>query len=314
MEIGDLASALVSGSWPAFFGAGLAICIVLGFLPGIVVRLASLMFPKGDPRRQEMIAETYIQKWHERPLWAFEQIERGFTEGLPGRWKVRSRGLERIDRRAMKRSFDLLLAGTAILLLAPLLLLITVAVRVGSPGPTLDRQPRLGRGGVPFDFYRFRTMRWNAGPDQGGSVLATSDGVLPCPPMTPEGRLMRKYAMDEFPIFFNVIRGEMSLVGPRPSRASEPTPERVSQKPGISGLWQIGSLGTSADVTREKAYAKSWSLSRDLAIIVLTVQSVLVPVGSSRKLWSLRAVTVTVRVLLYLTLAAFALPLIVRFV
>lgn len=314
MELGDLAAALTGGSWPAFFAAGLTICIVLGFLPGIVVRLASLMFPKGDPRRREMIAETYVQKWHERPLWAFEQIERGFTEGLPGRWRVRPRGLERFDRRAAKRSLDLLLAGVGVFVLAPMLLMITVIVRAGSPGPVLDRQPRIGRNGVPFNFYRFRTMRWNEDPDRVESHPTARNSLLPCPEVTPEGLVMRRYSVDEYPILFNVLRGEMSLVGPRPS-LSELNHVSGSQKPGISGLWLVGQGGDAAEVsTREESYIRSWSLSRDLAIMVLTIRSVLIPVGSTRKLPSLRAATVVVRVLLYLTVAAIAVPLVVGFV
>jgi lipopolysaccharide/colanic/teichoic acid biosynthesis glycosyltransferase len=114
----------------------------------------------------------------------------------------------------MRRVVDLLVAGTALVLLSPLVLLIAIAVKLSSPGPVIFRQARLGKGGVPFTLYKFRTMQDNVlmirGLD-GSAVVAAGDSRL-----TPIGGLLREFTLDEIPQLINVLKGDMGIVGPRP--------------------------------------------------------------------------------------------------
>lgn len=110
----------------------------------------------------------------------------------------------------VKRSFDLLMAVLGLLLLSPLFLLAALVIKRGSPGPVFFRQVRVGRHGVPFSIYKFRTMRSDA-EAVGGQLTVGED-----PRITREGAFLRKYKLDEFPQLINVVLGEMSLVGPRP--------------------------------------------------------------------------------------------------
>jgi undecaprenyl phosphate N,N'-diacetylbacillosamine 1-phosphate transferase len=114
----------------------------------------------------------------------------------------------------VKRAVDLVAASLALVVLSPLVVLIGAAVKLSSPGPILFRQARLGKGGVPFTLYKFRTMRDNApavrNPD-GSAFVGAGD-----PRLTRAGRWLRDYTLDEIPQLFNVLRGEMSVVGPRP--------------------------------------------------------------------------------------------------
>ena len=108
----------------------------------------------------------------------------------------------------MRRALDVLVAGTALLVLAPLLAAVAIAVRLGSPGPALFRQTRVGRGGAPFTLFKFRTMwRDAAGP----SVTGAADARV-----TPIGAWLRRWKIDELPQLLNVVRGDMTLIGPRP--------------------------------------------------------------------------------------------------
>lgn len=319
----DIAAAFLNGTWPVLFWAGIALCVALGFLPGIIVRLASLMFPKGDPRRREMIAETYVQKWHERPLWAFEQIERGFTEGLPGRWKLRVRGLARRDRRLAKRFLDLTLSSIYLLTLIPVFLVLGILIRNDSPGPILFRQTRIGKDGRPFTLLKFRSMHADAEARLLQLIAETKETeatrilfkIREDPRITPLGRMMRKFSLDELPSLINVFRGEMSMVGSRPDLPTDPWPRAdVTQKPGLSGLWPISYRLLDED-SDDGDYAKTWSLSRDIAIMVLTMwTSVRPPVFIGRTAESrerfrlaqqtvLRRVTISVRVVGYVLLA-----------
>jgi lipopolysaccharide/colanic/teichoic acid biosynthesis glycosyltransferase len=110
----------------------------------------------------------------------------------------------------VKRLFDVVAAGIVLILLLPLYVIIAVIVRFESPGPALFTQPRLGRGGRPFVIYKFRTMTWNAA-SIGPSITIGSD-----PRITRIGRILRRYELDELPTLWNVLRGDMSIVGPRP--------------------------------------------------------------------------------------------------
>jgi len=189
----------------------------------------------------------------------------------------------------IKRVFDAIAASVTLVLLAPLMLLIAVLIRLTSQGPVLYRSPRVGRGGRYFTFLKFRSMR------VGGvsrDELKKTNGhrghlfkIKDDPRITPLGRVLRKYSLDELPQLLNVLRGDMSLVGPRPLPADDLDPDGQSSEftvwseqrsrvlPGITGLWQI--RGRS-DVPFEKMieldvdYIREWSLMLDLRILLET--------------------------------------------
>nr|WP_310376814.1 sugar transferase [Catenuloplanes atrovinosus] len=178
-------------------------------------------------------------------------------------------------------------AGAAVLLLAgaPLMLLLAVAVRLTSPGPVLFRQVRVGRDGREFLMYKFRSMY----PDAEARLaelrhLNEHDGVLfkirDDPRVTPVGRWLRRLSLDELPQLLNVLRGEMSLVGPRPPLPAEVAAypddarRRLVVKPGMTGLWQVSGrsdLTWDEAVRLDLSYVENWSLSLDLTILLRTV-------------------------------------------
>ncbi len=186
---------------------------------------------------------------------------------------------------ALKRGFDILVAGLGTLLLSPVLLTIALAVRLTSPGPILYRQTRVGHRGRPFTMLKFRTMR--DGAHLMVDELREQHGVedlmfkMPDDPrVTKVGRVLRKYSLDELPQLLNVIRGDMSLVGPRPPLPEEVTRyedwqfDRLEAPPGISGLWQVsGRSELSFDdcVRLDLFYIENWSLAYDLYILAKTI-------------------------------------------
>jgi lipopolysaccharide/colanic/teichoic acid biosynthesis glycosyltransferase len=202
----------------------------------------------------------------------------------------------------IKRGIDILGAATAILLLSPLMLMTTVSIAMTSPGPIIFRQVRLGRRSVPFVFYKFRSMHCNAdsgihrdhvtsiikaGRDSTGQVgTKNSWSKLESDPrITSVGRVIRKTSIDELPQLFSVLKGDMSLVGPRPplpyeAEVYEPWHLRrvLEVKPGITGLWQVGGRGKVSfdDMVRmDLRYIREWSLALDLKILIKTVLVVL---------------------------------------
>jgi exopolysaccharide biosynthesis polyprenyl glycosylphosphotransferase len=193
-----------------------------------------------------------------------------------------------------KRVFDVVLAITLIVLSAPLLLLLAIGIKVTSRGPVLFKQRRVGKGGRYFTFLKFRSMYDGAGK---GSDLATrneSDGhffkIRRDPRVTPLGRFMRKYSLDELPQFFNVLAGDMSLVGPRPLPIEDMDPDGMSSQfdvwaeqrarvlPGITGLWQIhgrADVPFPETMSLDIDYIRHWSLLLDLKILLKTPVAVL---------------------------------------
>lgn len=187
----------------------------------------------------------------------------------------------------LKRAFDLVVASVALIVLAPLLLLIAVAVRLSSPGPVFFSQVRVGLGGRHFRIFKFRSMTHDAEAQRaalaGKSIY--SDGRLfkikDDPRITPLGRFLRRTSLDELPQLWNVVRGEMSLVGPRPpvpsevSLYSEHHYSRFGMKPGITGPWQVAGRNKITDfeqvVRLENAYMRQWTLWKDFAILLKTV-------------------------------------------
>lgn len=197
-------------------------------------------------------------------------------------------------RKAVKQSFDLAAASLLVLLLLPVLVTIAVLVRATSPGPALFVQERVGVRGRPFRLLKFRTMSVDA--EQRLAELAhlnEQDEVLfkvrQDPRVTRLGGFLRKYSLDELPQLVNVLRGEMSLVGPRPPLPSEVTNyrghahRRLLVKPGITGLWQVSGrseLTWDETVRLDLRYVENWSLALDVSILARTAVAVLAARGA----------------------------------
>jgi lipopolysaccharide/colanic/teichoic acid biosynthesis glycosyltransferase len=208
--------------------------------------------------------------------------------------------------RILKRYLDVAGSLLALLILSPLLLLIAIAVKVTSEGPVLCRQARIGAAGRTFTFLKFRSMLHNNDPSLhrdyvtrmiAGQSVARADSsqygiykIVNDPRVTPLGRFLRRSSLDELPQFFNVLKGDMSLVGPRPPLPYEFERyftwhrRRVLEiKPGITGLWQIcGRSKTSFDemVRLDLRYAREWSLWLDLKILLETPIAVIFRAGA----------------------------------
>jgi exopolysaccharide biosynthesis polyprenyl glycosylphosphotransferase len=196
----------------------------------------------------------------------------------------------------LKRPFDLLGSTFVLVLLSPMYLIIALLIKFTSPGPILFRQQRSGLNGRPFTIYKFRTMTADA-EDRKKELADRNEMKGPVfkvtndPRVTPIGRFLRKYSIDEFPQFFNVFRGEMSLVGPRPLPVDEVKRfddfshrRRLSVKPGLTCLWQVSGRNNVVDfkdwVRLDLEYIDNWSLWLDLKIIWRTVPVVLGGVGA----------------------------------
>ncbi|MGY1745189.1 sugar transferase [Blastococcus sp. SYSU D00695] len=189
-------------------------------------------------------------------------------------------------RRLAKDAFDRSAALLGLLVTLPVFLAIAVAVRVTSSGPVFFRQMRVGRGGELFPMLKFRSMVQDAeqivldGADDGNGVLFK---LREDPRVTRVGRLLRKYSLDELPQLINVLRGEMSLVGPRPplprevERYGTDMRRRFLVKPGITGLWQVSgrsNLSWDDSVRMDVRYVENWSLTYDLMILGKTLRAV----------------------------------------
>ena len=191
--------------------------------------------------------------------------------------------------RLVKRLLDVTASGLGLVLLSPLLALIWLAVRLDSPGPAVFKQNRVGKNGRIFTMYKFRTMVADAEKrlaqlahlNQGGLYMIK---IPNDPRVTRLGRFLRKTSLDELPQLWNVLKGEMSLVGPRPQSPHEValyTPRqrcRLLVTPGITGLWQVTSRHVpdfDEWVTLDLNYMMEWSLALDGLILLKTVGVVL---------------------------------------
>ena len=184
-----------------------------------------------------------------------------------------------------KRAFDLVASGAGMLLLSPVFAVVAVAVKVTSPGPVFFRQRRVGHRGQPFTMLKFRSMQ--VGADRMVEELRSRHDVQGLmfkmkddPRVTPVGRFLRRLSLDELPQLINVLRGEMSLVGPRPPLPEEVTRyeewqfDRLEVPPGITGLWQVsGRSELSFDdcLRLDLFYIENWSFAYDLFIIAKTI-------------------------------------------
>ena len=203
---------------------------------------------------------------------------------------VGSPSLSRIQI-AFKRAFDVAVSAVLLLVLAPLLLAISVAIAVTDRGPVLFRQRRVGRDGIEFEILKFRSMCVDAEARLAALRSAQNERSGPLfklerdPRVTTVGRLIRAFSLDELPQLLNVLRGEMSLVGPRPALPAEVAEfpadlhARHLVRPGITGLWQVEARDNpSFDAYRrlDLFYVDNWSLLLDLIIVVGTAEQVLV--------------------------------------
>ena len=194
----------------------------------------------------------------------------------------------------VKRLLDIGIAGSALLVLAPLFLAAALAIRIESPGPVFFSQTRVGRDGKTFRMLKFRSMYRDAEARR-AALIGTSDREGICfkakddPRITRMGRLLRRASFDELPQILNVLRGEMSIVGPRPALPEEVAAYparargRLAVKPGITGIWQVsGRADIDFDrmVDMDLAYARSRSVVLDLMLIALTFRAVLTGRGA----------------------------------
>jgi exopolysaccharide biosynthesis polyprenyl glycosylphosphotransferase len=195
-------------------------------------------------------------------------------------------------KRFAKRTFDIVGATVLILLALPLLLGTVIAIKIDGPGPILYRQTRIGLGGREFGMIKFRSMVADA-DDQLASLLdlqGTTDQplfkVTNDPRITRVGHFLRKHSIDELPQLFNALRGEMSLVGPRPHRLAEvalydeTAHRRLLMKPGMSGLWQVSgrsSLAWEDSLRLDLYYVENWSFTQDVQILFRTIRAVVAP-------------------------------------
>jgi lipopolysaccharide/colanic/teichoic acid biosynthesis glycosyltransferase len=189
---------------------------------------------------------------------------------------------------ALKRGIDVLMGLVLLLAVLPLLAVLAIAVWAETGAPVLFRCQRLGRGGQPFTMYKFRTMA--PGSERALETLRSrnvAQGMVKIsddPRATPLGRLLRRFSLDELPQLWNVVRGEMSLVGPRPHELGEVSIEdqlhlqRLRMRPGLTGLWQIRARTDPSLAIRvhyDLEYIARWSLLADFAIALKTIPVVL---------------------------------------
>ena len=194
----------------------------------------------------------------------------------------------------LKRGFDILISLLALILLWPVLLLIVIAIKVGSKGPAIFKQQRAGKNGNPFVFYKFRTMAIDADPF-GPSPKSGRDTRL-----TKVGRILREYSLDELPQLFNTLKGDMSIVGPRPlylsqiPEWSERQKKRLLVRPGLTGLAQISGRG---EITLEEKleldvkYVETASFLADSRILIATIAYIFRRKGIYEKRYSQNEVT-----------------------
>jgi exopolysaccharide biosynthesis polyprenyl glycosylphosphotransferase len=217
-------------------------------------------------------------------------IER--AEFVPGQtvplFTLRPPVFEGIDY-ALKRTFDLVLSVFGLILLSPILLITALAIKLSSKGPAIYRSVRPGMAGRPFYCFKFRTMREHADQiqadlepmnEKSGAIFKIRDD----PRLTTVGRFLRRYSLDELPQLANVVRGEMSLVGPRPlpmrdfEKLEEWHKKRYLVLPGITGLWQVSGraeLDFDDLVRLDFVYLERWSVFLDLSILLKTIPAVL---------------------------------------
>jgi exopolysaccharide biosynthesis polyprenyl glycosylphosphotransferase len=194
--------------------------------------------------------------------------------------------------RVMKRVFDVVVSSLALLVLAPVLTVIAILVHRDSAGGVFYRQERIGRDGEPFSILKFRSMSADADARRAELTAGMGKGLFKMaddPRITKVGRVLRRYSLDELPQLVNVLRGEMSLVGPRPALPSEVSEydrrelRRLAVTPGLSGLWQVSGrsdLDWADGIRLDLYYVENWSMTQDLQILWRTARAVVAPSGA----------------------------------
>jgi exopolysaccharide biosynthesis polyprenyl glycosylphosphotransferase len=194
----------------------------------------------------------------------------------------------------LKRAIDVIFSAAALVLAAPLMALVVLMIKMDSPGPVLFRQERVGKMGRLFTVYKFRSMVENA-EEQRQALVALNEADGPLfkikhdPRTTRLGRWLRRLSLDELPQFYNILRGEMSLIGPRPALPSEVEQyqqwhkRRLEVSPGLTGLWQVS--GRSELTFDEMAlldiyYIENWSPALDTKILLQTIPRVIFGSGA----------------------------------
>ncbi|NUQ39196.1 MAG: sugar transferase [Caldilineales bacterium] len=264
-------------------------------------------------RRVDEVIVTLPWQYHRRIISVLNQCERNHVQAkvVPDVLQI---SLDQVDletlkgipllgvkqgaiagpRLAIKRGLDLLIILPALLLLLPIMLLLALIIRLDSPGPILFVQERIGRNGRPFAAFKFRTMVADAEDLRPHlQELNEADGPLfkikNDPRRTRVGSRLRRFSLDELPQIFNVLRGEMSLVGPRPALPEEVAAyepwhrKRLEVLPGLTGLWQISGrsdLSFAEMVLLDVYYVENWSPWLDLSILLRTIPKVLIGEGA----------------------------------
>jgi exopolysaccharide biosynthesis polyprenyl glycosylphosphotransferase len=201
---------------------------------------------------------------------------------------------EAFDPNALKRASDLLLSALALVALAPFLLIVAILIKLDSPGPAFYISERIGKNGRAFRCFKFRTMLVDAEARK-SELLCHNERkeilfkIARDPRVTRVGRFLRKYSIDELPQFFNVLRGDMSIVGPRPPLASEVDRylpwhhRRLDVPPGITGLWQVEARqdpSFDSYIALDLNYVDNWTVWLDFKIMLRTVGVVLSGTGA----------------------------------
>ena len=228
-------------------------------------------------------------------VYAYPEGPAGLGDGPAGADAVALEELLAPPVPRLKRGFDLVVASLVLLLVWPLLLLIAAAVKLTSHGPVLFCQRRSGRGGRPFVMYKFRTMVADAEAKK-AELLRHNEQDGPAfklkndPRVTRLGRFLRTTSLDELPQVFNVLKGEMSIVGPRPLPCGETDRcqgwhrRRLMATPGITCIWQVrGRCRVSFNewMRMDVTYVRTWSLRQDVQLVLETVPAVLTRRGAS---------------------------------
>jgi exopolysaccharide biosynthesis polyprenyl glycosylphosphotransferase len=192
-------------------------------------------------------------------------------------------------KRFAKRAFDLVFAAGLLVVLAPLFVVTAVLIKAASRGPVFYGQERIGLSGEPFTMLKFRSMVTDADASLAALLSAQGTGGTPLfkvkddPRITPVGRVLRRYSIDELPQLLNVLKGDMSLVGPRPQRDGEvrlydsKAGRRLVVKPGMSGLWQVSgrsNLSWEDSIRLDLFYVENWSITNDIIILLRTARAV----------------------------------------
>jgi exopolysaccharide production protein ExoY len=220
---------------------------------------------------------------------------------LQSEWNQPAAGAEQVASTPVggytKRCFDISAAATAILFLLPLFCLIALAIKLMDPGPVLYRHRRIGKDGVPFDCLKFRTMvadadrvlqRHLAASREAAREWETKQKLTEDPRITALGTVLRKSSLDELPQLFNILKGEMSVVGPRPIVAAEMPKygdciaHYLRARPGLTGPWQVSGrndVDYGSRVQLDRDYVERWAIRRDLLIIIKTVRVVVTARG-----------------------------------